>query len=337
VSLQRTFEPLPRTRRGWIALVVTGILLVIAFVLVVRFYDVEGGSTVSGADTEVTGQEAIFITVEPAAVDANANETRVHLSFRPVGDDYVGSDSRLTRNVRITVSDVNGVTEYKFPAGTFLTQRDQVLVMDGETAAYPFDLHSAKLLFAADTYTRNSDGSFASDGQIPIGLEGEGGVNGWDTNIDLFGDLSQDQLASGVPAMALLTYTRAFSTQVFAMLILAIAGVLALLALGTAALVQADRRPAEAALLSWTAALLFALPALRNYLPNGPPFGASIDMYAYLWFMLAAGAAAVLVIVGWNGQKLAERRRLKAQAQRDQDERDQEERDQDRQGAPHGA
>jgi hypothetical protein len=55
-------------------------------------------------------------------------------------------------------------------------------------------------------------------------------------------------------------------------------------------------------------------------------------MYAYLWFMLAAGAAAVLVIVGWNGQKLAERRRLKAQAQRDQDERDQ-----DMQGATRGA
>jgi len=82
-------------------------------------------------------------------------------------------------------------------------------------------------------------------------------------------------------------------------------------------LVFSGRRPAEGTLLSWSAALLFALPALRNYLPNGPPFGASIDMYAYLWFMVAAGIAAVLMILGWSLQRAQERRRLREQAERD--------------------
>ena len=91
------------------------------------------------------------------------------------------------------------------------------------------------------------------------------------------------------------------------------------LSLTTASLVWADRRPAEAALLGWTGALLFALPLLRTYLPNAPPFGASIDMYAYLWFVIAAGAAAIMVVLGWNHQRLHEqkkaaRERLAAQS-----------------------
>jgi len=39
-------DPLPRTRRGWIIFAVTSVVLVAAFLLVVRYYNVEGGSEV---------------------------------------------------------------------------------------------------------------------------------------------------------------------------------------------------------------------------------------------------------------------------------------------------
>lgn len=300
------FEPLPQTRRGWVALVVTGVLFVVAFFLVVRFYDAEGGSTTTGASTVVDGVDGVVVTVEPILVDANVNEARVHLRFAAQGPNLVDTqDGRLTQNVRVTITDPSGVTEYKFPSGTLAGQRDQVIGLDGDSSQYPFDLHESALLFTAETYTKNADGSLTSVDSFPVQLEGQGGVNGWNAQISL-----SPSVDVSLPSLASLTFTRAFSTQVFALLIIAIAGVLALMTLVTAALVQANRRPAEAALLSWTAALLFALPALRNYLPNGPPFGASIDMYAYLWFMLAAGVASVLVVVGWNGQRLAERHRL---------------------------
>lgn len=313
-------DPLPRTHRGWIALVITGVLFIVSFFLVVRFYDAEGGGKVTGGSLEVDGQQALFITVEPISVDANVNEARVHLRFQLVGDEFADSDGRPVSNVRVTVTDGSGMNEYKFPAGTVLSQRDQVLATDGDSSLYPFDFHEARMLFSADTYTRNSDGSLDSTGTIPIALDAEGGVNGWDTSIDLFSNVDESGKVNDViQPMAMLEFGRAFSTQVFALLIVAIAGILAILALMTGALVQADRRPAEAALLSWTAALLFALPLLRTYLPNGPPFGASVDMYAYLWFILAAGAAAVLMVFGWNGQRLAERRRIERERAKEPD------------------
>ena len=54
--------------------------------------------------------------------------------------------------------------------------------------------------------------------------------------------------------------------------------------------------------MSWTAALLFALPALRTFMPNSPPIGAAIDIYVYLWVMAGAIAAAVIMIVSWVRQ-----------------------------------
>ena len=59
------------------------------------------------------------------------------------------------------------------------------------------------------------------------------------------------------------------------------------------------RRIVEATLLSWAAALVFALPALRNFMPNAPPIGAAIDVYVFLWVMVAAVSAAALVIIAW--------------------------------------
>ena len=54
------------------------------------------------------------------------------------------------------------------------------------------------------------------------------------------------------------------------------------------------------------AALLFALPLLRNYLPNAPPVGASIDIYVYLWVIVAAVTGLVMLVVAWIRQKRAE-------------------------------
>lgn len=292
-------EPLPRTRRGWIGLVVTGLLFAVAFFLVVRFYDADGGSSVDGGLGAST-ESGLILSIEPDSVEPSTNLSELHLSFGAQGTEFVGEDGRLLENVRITISTTDGLDELKFPAGTVLSEHVVDVRLDGEEAAYPFDAHRGYALFSADTYQRQSDGSVTSTAAVPIGIQGGGGVNGWNAAFTLPTGFAESQPVA-------VEFTRAFSTKVFALLIIVIAGILALLSLTIAALIWSDRRPAEAALLGWTAALLFALPLLRTYLPNAPPFGASIDMYAYLWFILAAGSAAVMVVLGWNHQRLHER------------------------------
>lgn len=307
-----SLEPLPQTRRGWVALVVVGLLFAVAFTLVVRFYDAEGGSQVSGGAEAPSGASGLMIQMEPLTVDANVNSARIRMSFFPQGDELF-DEGRPNRNIRVTVfNGFQGPNEFKFPAGTAMGAREVAIALAGDTAVYPFDVHGTDLLIAADTYTKGVDGAVRSAEPVELFLDASGGVNGWDTEVELSSGVNSEYYA-------VWGFNRAFSTIAFVMVILVVAGVLAFLALVTGALVQADRRPAEAALLSWTAALIFALPALRNYMPNAPPFGASIDMYAYLWFIVAAGAAAVLVIFGWNGQRLAERRRVERERERDRE------------------
>ena len=308
-----SLEPLPQTRRGWVALVVVGLFLVVAFSFVVRSYDAEGGSKVTGGAVIPEDASGVAIQMEPLTLDANVNTAHIRFSFDPLGTELFDLQGRPTKNIRITVSNAfQGPVEFKFPAGTALGSREVVAAVGGDTAVYPFDEHGAELVITGDVYSKGVDGAVQSVDDLALFLEASGGVNGWDTAIDL---------SQGTPlgSFASFGFERAFSTIAFVMVILVIAGVLAFLALITAALVQADRRPAEAAMLSWTAALLFALPALRNYMPNAPPFGASIDMYAYLWFIVAAGAAATLVIFGWNGQRLAERHRLERERERERE------------------
>ena len=88
----------------------------------------------------------------------------------------------------------------------------------------------------------------------------------------------------------------------FALLILGMVAVLAVFALCVSLLVVTNRRRVEGALLGWTASLLFALPLLRTYMPNSPPVGAAIDAYLYLWVIVAAVAACVIVVVAWMRQ-----------------------------------
>ena len=47
---------------------------------------------------------------------------------------------------------------------------------------------------------------------------------------------------------------------------------------------------------------VFALPLLRNYFPNGPPVGASIDIFVYLWVIVMAVIAATLNVIAWMNQ-----------------------------------
>ncbi|MBV9250167.1 MAG: DUF4436 family protein [Acetobacteraceae bacterium] len=50
------------------------------------------------------------------------------------------------------------------------------------------------------------------------------------------------------------------------------------------------------------AALVFALPALRNNIPGEPPLGVWGDIAVFLWAELAAVIASGLVVLSWVRQ-----------------------------------
>jgi hypothetical protein len=288
--------PAPKglSRRGWIALGLVIALVVIAYVLVARFYNAEGGIQVTGGNTGTQSAE-LDVTVVPLAMDAVGNNATLRLVFDAQDSSVLNSDGRLAKNIRVTLSSPDGSQEFKFTAGTLLGRAEALVGTDGEAATYPFDSHDAVVALVIDTYERESDGSILSQGGVTFTAKATGGINGWDTELVL-----PDTVSDGAIIGA--NFQRAFSTQVFAVLMLSLGFILSALALVVGLLVTSHRRKMEVALLPWTASLLFALPLLRTYLPNSPPIGASIDIYVYLWVIAMAITAAVLVVFSWMHQ-----------------------------------
>ncbi|MDP1878679.1 MAG: DUF4436 family protein [Actinomycetota bacterium] len=288
-------KPQPRafSRRGWVVLGVVVLAALALLALILRFYDAEGGIRVTGG-VGAAEQAGLIATIEPRSVDPRLGEATVVLSFAWQAP-AIGEDDTMLANTRITVITSQGVQQGTYDSGDPVGQVEVTLGLDGEEAAYPFDSHSGLMAISAESFVVADDGTETVTGSVPIGLLADGGVSGWNTAMDLGSGLAPDQLAT-------VTYDRSFSTQVFAMLLLVLSIIIALCAIVAGVLVGTNRRRVEATMLSWVAALLFALPLLRNYMPGSPPVGAAIDVYVYLWVIVVAVAALILFVYGWSMQ-----------------------------------
>lgn len=297
----RAVNPAPRplTKRGLISIIVLLPIIGILYWLAVQHYSVEGGVTTQGGVTsESTG---ILVTIEPVTVESVSNSANIRMAFEASGGDLTDSEGRLRQNTRVTVLSSDGTSEYKFLAGDSLGRAEVTVGLYGDPAAYPLDVHYGNFTVVADTYTRDSSGALVSTGDLPVGYQTLGGVNGWDISFML-------PLEFGKFGIVGMEMSRVFSTKIFAFVLLAMSSLLALLALFTSLLVITNRRKIEVALLPWTASLLFALPLLRTYLPNAPPIGAAIDIYIYLWVIVISVIASVLSVLAWVNQRGAEAR-----------------------------
>ena len=267
------------SRRGWIAVAVIGAIFIAAYVVVAALYNAEGDTSSTNGPLPAN-ERGIIATVTPVTVDPTQSQTTLDLAFLPQGD-LADASGRLTKNVRIAVSSTTGTQELKLTAGDSLSRMEVHVGMSGDEVQYPFDVHDAIFLIQADIFERDSTGAFTSIGNVPVGLQGSSGVAGWDT-VYAFPPRFSDGASGDI------TYSRAFTTKAFAFVLLFL--VISL-----------------SALLSWSAALLFALPLLRTYLPGSPPIGAAIDIYIYLWVIVMAVTATVLAAIAWIRQDAARR------------------------------
>ena len=292
-------QPRPLSRKGWRSTIIALVVLVAAILAVSIAYENEGDLNVSGGLVPPSSP-GITVTIQPLSLEAATNTLTARLVFNTFGPDYVNGDAdTLAQNTRITVSTTEGNQEFYYTQGSRLGAAQVVLGADGSVSSYPFDSYGADLYVQAESVKREAGGAWTVNGPIPVGTYGGGGLSGWDVSMDL--PTSMDD-----GAQVSMEVVRAFSTKLFAIVLLITMTALAVVALFIALLVSSGRRRMEVALLGWLGSLLFALPLLRNSLPNAPPIGASIDILLFLWVLLAAMAAMILSAVTWTRAKKAE-------------------------------
>jgi hypothetical protein len=264
---------------------------------VVSFYSSEGASSFeSAANTNMSG---IDINFEPIGLSPETSNASFRMVMSSNDASISDASGRAVDNIRVTVSGPDGSQEIRIPQGTAFGRAEVVLGVSGEPAQYPWDSYSGSYFVDADFFDRQSGGANETKGEIPINIASSGAINGWDSSLDVVSTATSSLILGA-------EFSRAFSTKLFALVLLALATVVSLIALFISILVLSNRRVVESALLAWTGSLLFALPILRSYLPGAPPIGAAIDIYVFLWTVVMAFIAVFFIAISWVGQRGAE-------------------------------
>lgn len=297
--LELAAHPTPRklSRRSITVGVVIVAVFALAYFLVARAYQIEGGSS-----AVVVGEQQdpdIYVLATPVDFDARTGILNMRFQFSSFSTELVDEGNRLLTGVRITIGANDGVQEVRFPQGEPMGYAAIDVGVDGEIYAYPFDQYQGFIVVLAETYERGAGGINETTGELTSTMMFEGAVGGWDfaSTTTVGGDSSP---------LGDMVLTRAFSSKAFAFVLLAMATTVAVLVVIAALLSVTNRRRFEVALLTWNGAVLFSLPLLRNYLPGSPPIGAAIDIYLYLWLFVLAVISIVLLLVAWSQQRKAE-------------------------------
>ena len=303
-------EARPALSRGWLSIAGVIVAVVFAFVAILIGYNAEGGITATNG-VGATPDRGLIATLDLQTLDPLKHEGAFAVALVPQGDDLIDDQGRLTANLRVTVTSASGSQEVKFLTGEPVGKFTITVPVDGEYASYPFDQYDTEFSMVIDTWMKASDGSISHVSDVPLGFQASGGAYGWDTAASL---------PQGIGALDTLSFTfsRAFSTQVFAFVLLGLAVVVSTLALIVTYMVYTNRRKLEITFLPWMASLLFALPLLRAYLPNSPPIGAAIDIFVYLWTIVATVVSLVLIVATWTR---GNRRAVEAEIDRRESER----------------
>ncbi len=288
--------PRPISRRGLVISVVVLLVFALAYVLVIRAYQVEGDLSI--VDRQTAQDVDIVVAAEPVDFDARTNDLTTRFTFDVINPSLLDEGVRLNQGVRVTINGADGTNEFRFPQGEPIGNAEVILGTSGEVYAYPFDVHEAFIALTVETFERGAGGINETTGQLASSLTIQGSVSGWEIDADL-------SELEGFP-LAILSLQRAFSTQAFATVLVLMAIAVVVLAFITSVLTVTNRRKFEAALLTWMGAILFALPLLRTYLPGSPPIGAAMDIYLYLWTFVLAVSSLVLMVIAWSEQRKAE-------------------------------
>jgi hypothetical protein len=270
----------PRLRKT-LRIAVALVVLAIAYLLSLVAFDVqrENGQKKLRIGN---GRDGIGVAARVIGVDPAADAMTVRLEFAPLGS-YRSGDVVLRRAVDVFVSTAKGRSLIHFPADSVMSPTEaSVALLDGELLDYPFDKYNTALvIFASDGHGHN----------VPVTEEVSTGFNGF--------RITTARARYRSFPYAKFHLRRASTTIFFAVFIMVVFWAVALSAFALAVTLVERRRRFEAGFTGFLAALLFALPTVRNSLPGSPPIGSLNDFLSFFWTEGIAAVALVIVVVTW--------------------------------------
>lgn len=213
-------------------------------------------------------------------------DEKLTIHVKPVSGKLIGQDGQLTEDVTIKLDPGTGSETHTFRAHMPLTPWEAAIVADGgDILDYPFDVY--RFQFDCEAYVKNRPVTLvAGMGQVPHGIRAR--------LTDIRGQGLDDDILIEVRRSGSVIFLAALST--ISLLVVAIA------ALSVAWQVAEEGRKIDFSMMTWVAAFMFVIPAVRNSLPGAPPIGALIDFLIFFWLQILAAVATTTLVVIWMKQ-----------------------------------
>jgi hypothetical protein len=269
----------------------------------VLYFAAQHRATAQFVKNENVPQDHLEAQARTVSFDPTKGDLVLRVEVRPSGALAAPDGVSVTRPVSIDVVGGTGKASYRYNPGDRIGPVDVTVGAFGDVNSYPFDSYTSSLDFdATASPPPATDQTGAAPDDTPTQLVFDGTLSGY--------RVKANPLATGPDEPNVLavdlTINRAPVTSAFAILILVLEVLLAGAAAALALYIVRRRRRVEIPMLTWLAALLFAMIPLRNAMPNAPPIGAEIDVIVFFWAETVVALTLVTVLITWLRQPPAQ-------------------------------
>jgi len=272
-----------RGRRSWLPWAIGLLaLLTIGYAFILTSFVRTGGThrtsfAPAGGSPADLRVEATMLSVDPVL-----NTYKMRLKYDPQGA-YRGGQQTLTRPLDVTVDDVGGEHTRNLAVGRPLPVVDLTLDALGDTSTYPLDSHT----FTLELDVRDEHGT-----PVPTQLDFVSAIDDWTLTPRLAssataGEVVMDVGAERSPSVLIMSF------GLMTVLVL-------LVVVNVAMVIRAVRlHRVEFTTLASLGATLFAIPGIRNGMPNTPPVGTLSDFLVFFWALMIVGLCLVAAAMSW--------------------------------------
>lgn len=257
------------------------VLFLITYGAVIGLYKMESTRGVADFASPEPGADYIEVSINVISIDPIKGDLAARMQFTPRGSLAVTNSNKVSQGMKLAVNTSTGKPERTFDKDKIMEPADVVIpIFDGQVNDYPFDRHQSFLELEMTSTTNPPT-------EIPIKVNFWSNVAGFSTDAAPEAENTPSYVGIGIKVGRSIT-TILFS--VFIMMGMWIVGVIVFI---QSQIVRGKGKMVEMGMFTYMAALIFALPAVRNIQPGIPPVGTLSDFLAFFW---AEGLATVSFI-----------------------------------------
>lgn len=231
--------------------------------------------------------DARFISFDPQRGDL-----LVRLMFDAGGD--LDAGGLLQEDITVFVNAAAGRTSTTFKKGETMSGVEVTLALtDSTPGEFPYDHHEGVLQIVTGHPTK--------DGMEPVALvvRAEASIPGFEADVSEV----RSTETSHATAFLKIALQRTGSVRFFANFIMTLMWLILLSAASVVIATIVDGRVPELTFFQWLAALLFALPPLRNAMAGAPPIGARCDYLSFFWAEGGVALSMLTLVVVWLARR----------------------------------